>query len=82
VVLVGILEVDVVGKRSARLAYFIEALSETSSGGTGCARPAELSARPVAMAEAAAEFQKILDHRAIVISDPIGGRAHGQQGRA
>ncbi len=29
-------------------------------------------------AEAAAEFQKILDHRRIVISDPIGALAHLQ----
>ena len=33
-------------------------------------------------AEAAAEFQKILDHRGIVISDPIGALAHVQLGRA
>jgi serine/threonine protein kinase/Tfp pilus assembly protein PilF len=33
-------------------------------------------------AEAAAEFQKILDHRGIVISDPIGALAHLQLGRA
>jgi eukaryotic-like serine/threonine-protein kinase len=33
-------------------------------------------------AEAAAEFQKILDHRAIVISDPIGSLAHLQLGRS
>jgi hypothetical protein len=32
-------------------------------------------------AEAAAEFQKILDHRAIVVSDPIGALAHLQRGR-
>ena len=32
--------------------------------------------------EAAAEFQKILDHRAIVVSDPIGALAHLQRGRA
>jgi DNA-binding SARP family transcriptional activator len=32
--------------------------------------------------EAAAEFQKILDHRGIVISDPIGALAHLQIGRA
>ena len=32
--------------------------------------------------EAAAEFQKILDHRGIVISDPIGALAHAQLGRA
>ena len=29
-----------------------------------------------------AEFQKILDHRAIVVSDPIGALAHLQLGRA
>jgi DNA-binding winged helix-turn-helix (wHTH) protein/Tfp pilus assembly protein PilF len=33
-------------------------------------------------AEAASEFQKILDHRGIVISDPIGALAHLQLGRA
>jgi tetratricopeptide (TPR) repeat protein len=33
-------------------------------------------------AEAAGEFQKILDHRGIVISDPIGPLAHLQLGRA
>jgi len=32
--------------------------------------------------EAAAEFQKILDHRVIVVSDPIGALAHLQLGRA
>jgi hypothetical protein len=32
--------------------------------------------------EAAAEFQKILDHRGIVVSDPIGAIAHLQIGRA
>jgi len=33
-------------------------------------------------AEAAAEFQKILNHRGIVISDPIGALTHLQLGRA
>jgi tetratricopeptide (TPR) repeat protein len=33
-------------------------------------------------AEAAAEFQKILNHRGIVICDPIGALAHLQLGRA
>jgi tetratricopeptide (TPR) repeat protein len=32
-------------------------------------------------AEAAAEFQKILDHRGIVGADPIGALAHVQLGR-
>jgi eukaryotic-like serine/threonine-protein kinase len=32
--------------------------------------------------EAAAEFQKIIDHRGIVVSDPIGALAHLQLGRA
>ncbi len=32
--------------------------------------------------EAATEFQKILDHRSIVVSDPIGALAHLQLGRA
>ena len=33
-------------------------------------------------AEAATEFQKILVHRGIVVSDPIGALAHLQLGRA
>ena len=33
-------------------------------------------------AEAAAEFQKVLDHRGIVGADPIGALAHLQLGRA
>jgi eukaryotic-like serine/threonine-protein kinase len=33
-------------------------------------------------AEAATEFQKILDHRGIVVSNPIGALAHLQLGRA
>jgi len=33
-------------------------------------------------AEAAAEFQKIIDHRGIVLSDPIGAMAYLQSGRA
>ena len=33
-------------------------------------------------AQAAAEFQKILDHRGIVVSDPIGALARLQLGRA
>jgi eukaryotic-like serine/threonine-protein kinase len=32
--------------------------------------------------EAAVEFQKILDHRGIVVSDPLGALAHLQIGRA
>jgi tetratricopeptide (TPR) repeat protein len=32
--------------------------------------------------QAAAEFQKILDHRGIVVTDPIGALAHLQLGRA
>jgi hypothetical protein len=32
--------------------------------------------------EAATEFQKILDHRGIVVSDPIGALARLQMGRA
>jgi tetratricopeptide (TPR) repeat protein len=32
--------------------------------------------------EAAAEFQKILDHRRIVLNSPIGALAHLQLGRA
>jgi len=32
--------------------------------------------------EAAAEFQKILDHRGIVVNDPVGALAHLQIGRA
>jgi hypothetical protein len=33
-------------------------------------------------AEAAAEFQKIVNHRGIVVRDPIGALAHLQLGRA
>jgi tetratricopeptide (TPR) repeat protein len=33
-------------------------------------------------AEAAAEFQKILDHRDVVMCDPVGALAHVQLGRA
>jgi tetratricopeptide (TPR) repeat protein len=33
-------------------------------------------------AEAAAEFQKLLDHRGIVLADPVGALAHLQLGRA
>jgi tetratricopeptide (TPR) repeat protein len=33
-------------------------------------------------AEAAAEFQKILDHRGIVWNEPVGALAHLQIGRA
>jgi hypothetical protein len=33
-------------------------------------------------AEAAAEFQKIVDHQGIVICDPVGALAHVQLGRA
>jgi hypothetical protein len=33
-------------------------------------------------AEAVIEFQKILDHRGTVVSDPIGALAHLQLGRA
>jgi hypothetical protein len=32
--------------------------------------------------KAAAEFQKILDHRGIVVNEPIGALAHLQNGRA
>jgi hypothetical protein len=32
--------------------------------------------------QAAAEFQKILDHRGIVVSDPVGAMARLQLGRA
>jgi hypothetical protein len=32
--------------------------------------------------EAVVEFRKILDHRGIVVSDPIGALAHLQLGRA
>ena len=32
--------------------------------------------------EAAAEFQKVLDHRGIVLADPTGALAHLQLGRA
>jgi hypothetical protein len=32
--------------------------------------------------EAAAEFQKVLDHRGIIFADPVGALAHLQLGRA
>jgi hypothetical protein len=32
--------------------------------------------------QAAMEFQKILDHRGIIVSDPVGALAHLQMGRA
>ena len=32
--------------------------------------------------EAAAEFQKVLDHRGVVFADPIGALAHVHLGRA
>ena len=32
--------------------------------------------------EAVAEFQKVLDHRGVVLADPIGALAHLQLGRA
>jgi hypothetical protein len=37
---------------------------------------------PRTESEAAAEFQKILDHRGVVITDPIGALARLQLGRA
>ena len=57
-----------------------------SAGFTGSLYPiyvrgqAYLAARKGA--EAAAEFQKILDHRGIVLADPIGAIARLQLGRA
>jgi hypothetical protein len=33
-------------------------------------------------AQAAVEFQKVLDHRGIVVSDPVGALVHLQLGRA
>jgi tetratricopeptide (TPR) repeat protein len=54
--------------------------------GAGCLYPAyvrglaDLAAHQGA--EAAAEFQKIIDHRGIVLTDPIGALAHLQLGRA
>ena len=33
-------------------------------------------------AEATVEFQKLLDHRGVVVSDPVGALAHLQLGRA
>jgi hypothetical protein len=46
-----------------------------------CAWP-RISGRGSLGAEAAAEFQKILSHRGIVLADPIGALAHLQLGRA
>ena len=45
-----------------------------------CSRQAKLLARDGAAA--AIEFQKILDHRGIVVNLPIGALAHLQLGRA
>jgi eukaryotic-like serine/threonine-protein kinase len=45
-----------------------------------CAR-ASISGRSAGK-EAAAEFQKIFDHRWIVLNEPIGALAHPQLGRA
>ena len=54
--------------------------------GTGSLYPAYLRGEAYLAArqgqEAAIEFQKILDHRGIVLSDPIGALAHLQLGRA
>jgi len=53
-----------------------ERARNTISGRYGCYLAAHRGA------EAAAEFQKILDHRGIVLSDPIGAVARVQLGRA
>ena len=45
---------------------------------TICRQESSLACR----SEAAAELQKILDHRGITISDPVGALAHVQLGRA
>ena len=60
--------------RPASLRFLRPALSDLR------ARPGLLAAHQGA--EAAAEFQKILDHRGIVVSDPIGALARLQLGRA
>jgi len=44
------------------------------------AKPGDLAAQQGA--EAAAQFQEILDHRAIVVNEPIGALAHLQLARA
>ena len=41
-----------------------------------------LGTRQLKLAEAATEFQKILNHRYVVVGDPIGALAHLQLGRA
>jgi hypothetical protein len=55
-------------------------------GNFGALYPAYVRGEAYLMArrgeEAALEFQKILDHRGIVVSDPIGALAHLQLGRA
>jgi eukaryotic-like serine/threonine-protein kinase len=54
--------------------------------GTGAGLPIYLRGEAYLVArqhtEAAAEFQKILDHRGIVVNEPIGALAHLQLGRA
>ena len=65
-------------------------LNDFALPGTGFAarRPVpSLRARPGVSGrssgvEAAAEFQKILDHRGVVGADPVGALAHLQLGRA
>jgi len=47
--------------------------------------PSTCEAKPILAhqgSEAAAEFQKILDHRGVVVNEPIGALAQLQLGRA
>ena len=66
--------------------YELGAPPSSFFGGFGCLYPVYMRGEAYLAAhqgvEAAAEFQKILDHRGIVLSDPIGALAHLQLGRA
>jgi hypothetical protein len=61
-----------IGQRMARM-YAPPAASAPSAAPTAAGHQGS---------EAAAEPQKIIDHRGIVLNDPIGGLAHLQIGRA
>jgi serine/threonine protein kinase/Flp pilus assembly protein TadD len=76
-------QLALVGKESARA---IEVLQSASRYELVSLYPAYVRGQAHLSAhqgrEAAAEFQKILDHRGIVLNDPIGALAHLQLGRA
>ena len=66
--------------------YELGAVRNSLHGSHGALHPAYVRGEAYLAAhqgaKAAAEFQKILDHRGIVITDPIGALAHLQLGRA